>query len=50
MVSVFARNNSSIVFLQVDNYFDDTYVFDKDKQPGLQIAFAWTDFGDNFEM
>ena len=50
MVSVFARHNSSIVFLEVDNYFNDTYVFDKDKLPGLQVAFAFTDFEDNFEM
>ena len=50
MLSLLTRSNSNIVLSEVDNYFNDTYVFAEDKLPGLQIAFALTSFDGSFEV
>ena len=44
------RSESDIFFIEVDSYFNDTYEFELDKLPGIQIAFGLTAYDGNYEM
>ena len=50
MATVVMRSNSDVFLVEVDSYFDDTYEFESDKQPGLQIAFGLTAYDSNYNM
>lgn len=44
------RSNSDVFLVEVDSYFDDTYEFESDKLPGLQIAFGLTAYDSNYNL
>ena len=50
MATVVMRSNSDVFLVEVDSYFDDTYVFESDKLPGLQIAFGLTAYDSNYNL
>ena len=50
LTNVFKFRDSLIFLVEVDSYFNETYAFELDKLPGLQVAFGLTAFDSNYEM